>query len=199
MRRGKGRVPVADYSLTAQALPDYAEVSSQTAMNASHTHTATSGTAHPEAEQATVLQHPQAEQTGRSAGISKAQLPVSSLSRLGSLSSLLRYTSCFSYHVSLIAPCIHIPTHPPCDCSPGEQSFERALPNLLPPCRLPPNTYTFLPTAAFCIALSHFPSSCFYLKAQAESGNGAHDKRPLLSSMVFSSSLHTLASPVLVA
>ena len=65
VRRGKGRVPVADYSLTAQALPDYTEVSSQTAMNASHTRTAASGTAHPKVGQATVHQHPQAEQTGR--------------------------------------------------------------------------------------------------------------------------------------
>ena len=56
---------MADYSLTAQALPDYAEVSSQTAMHASNTHTATSGNGHPEAEQATVHQHPQSEHTGR--------------------------------------------------------------------------------------------------------------------------------------
>ena len=42
VQRGKGRVPVADYSLTAQALPDYAEISPQTAMHAATTHTPTS-------------------------------------------------------------------------------------------------------------------------------------------------------------
>ena len=37
MKRGKGQIPVADYSLAAQALPDYAQVSSQTASDASAT------------------------------------------------------------------------------------------------------------------------------------------------------------------
>ena len=37
VKRGKGPLPVADYSLTAQALPDYAQVSSQTAQDAAAT------------------------------------------------------------------------------------------------------------------------------------------------------------------
>ncbi|KAL3154855.1 hypothetical protein ABBQ38_011397 [Trebouxia sp. C0009 RCD-2024] len=64
VRRGKGRVPVADYSLTAQALPDYAEVSSRTAMHASHTQAAASGSAPPEAEQSSVRPQPQAGHSG---------------------------------------------------------------------------------------------------------------------------------------
>lgn len=68
MRRGKGRVPVADYSLTAQALPDYAEVSSRTAMHASHTQAAASGSAPPEAEQSSVRPQPQAGHSGETKG-----------------------------------------------------------------------------------------------------------------------------------
>ncbi len=50
VQRGKGRVPVADYSLTAQALPDYAEVSSQTAMHAAATHSPASSSSRPQSE-----------------------------------------------------------------------------------------------------------------------------------------------------
>ena len=68
VQRGKGRVPVADYSLTAQALPDYAEVSSQTAAEASHTQAAAPGAAEAEVEEAT-RQQQQQEHNGR-------QIPV---------------------------------------------------------------------------------------------------------------------------
>ena len=47
VQRGKGRVPVADYSLTAQALPDYADISPQTAMHAAATHSPTSSSPQP--------------------------------------------------------------------------------------------------------------------------------------------------------
>ena len=51
VQRGKGRVPVADYSLTAQALPDYAEVSSHTAMHAAATHSPASSSSRPQSEE----------------------------------------------------------------------------------------------------------------------------------------------------
>ena len=51
VQRGKGRVPVADYSLTAQALPDYAEVSSHTAMHAAATHFPASSSSQPQTEE----------------------------------------------------------------------------------------------------------------------------------------------------
>ncbi|DBB05856.1 TPA: hypothetical protein ACH3X3_009865 [Trebouxia sp. C0006] len=51
VQRGKGRVPVADYSLTAQALPDYADVSSHTAMHAAATHSPASSSSRPQSEE----------------------------------------------------------------------------------------------------------------------------------------------------
>ena len=51
VQRGKGRVPVADYSLTAQALPDYAEVSSHTAMHAAATHSPACSSSQSQAEE----------------------------------------------------------------------------------------------------------------------------------------------------
>ncbi|KAL0040454.1 hypothetical protein WJX77_007475 [Trebouxia sp. C0004] len=51
VQRGKGRVPVADYSLTAQALPDYAEVSTHTAMHAAATHSPASSSSQPQTQE----------------------------------------------------------------------------------------------------------------------------------------------------
>lgn len=125
MRRGKGRVPVADYSLAAQALPDYAEVSSQTAMDASYTQTATSGTAHQEAQQPAVRQRPEAEHTGM-AGLQRTAIRL-----LHSIHALavhcmscfivplsayaLRLILCASSHLAagVLCLCTHSPPLPP--------------------------------------------------------------------------------------
>ena len=104
MQRGKGRVPVADYSLTAQALPDYAEVSSQTAMHASHAQIDTPG-AGSEVDKPSVTQQPQLERPGKTQGSHVTGCPhklhfPSCLSRL-----LLCSCSVFAYvPPSLLSP-----------------------------------------------------------------------------------------------
>ena len=80
VQRGKGRVPVADYSLTAQALPDYAEVSSHTAMHAAATHFPASSSSQPQTEEEEQAVPDYAEVSPQTAMHTAATQPPSSYS-----------------------------------------------------------------------------------------------------------------------
>ena len=80
VQRGQGRVPVADYSLTAQALPDYAEVSSHTAMHAATTHSPASSSSQPQTEEEEQAVPDYAEVSPQTAMHADANQPVSSSS-----------------------------------------------------------------------------------------------------------------------
>ena len=80
VQRGKGRVPVADYSLTAQALPDYAEVSSHTAMHADATHSPASSSSQSQTEEEEQAVPDYAEVSPQTAMHAAATQPVSSSS-----------------------------------------------------------------------------------------------------------------------